>query len=185
MVPTTVSGYVSSYQVVVPESVRKRVINTLAQLPERHYLGAKVQWYDVTDHYNRYYGKGPHGMYLKEKDMFIFRPLKSLSKRTVVHEVGHRVYHKHLTEEERSKWHETALDDTQLKRIPYGPKKWMTEEYFSELYAQLYYARGALISLAYATPEIQSLLSTLKTRFERVCDNDPPDERAGERNGCT
>ena len=144
----------------VPEEVRSRVCRVLEKVvPEQHYRGATFEWRESTDPTNRYYGEGPHGIYLREKDTLVFRPLKSLRVRTVVHEVGHRVYGL-LDERDRRRWMEIVLEEPK-QAVPWGPKAWMAEEFFAEFYTCFYYPRAALCSISRLSPDPRRLFDEI------------------------
>jgi len=158
------SAYV--YARTVPEKVRSRVLRALERVPENHYRGAKFEWWDSTDPFNRYYGKGPHGRYLKENDTIVLRPLVSLQVRTIVHEVGHRVYNRLLSDLDRVRWKAAALKDKYHTIVPWGPPDWRTEEYFAELYVCKYYPRGALCNISRSDPETRTLFNEFLRQAE-------------------
>jgi len=110
---------------------------------------------------------GCNAYYSAHDRNIIMRPLKTLSQRTVLHEIGHHVYN-NLSQLEREKW-SSVVSDVIPSRIPstnvYGikvPLSWRIEEYFAELYVDRYGGRvEALVKLSNAPKKVRDIFNKL------------------------
>jgi len=104
---------------------------------------------------------GMHGRYIEETATLRLQPLKSLGRRTIFHEVGHHVYKRVMTEEQRAQWVAIASDEASSRVPSRLPRSLRAEEYFAELYASLY-TSSTLVSTKFSSPEVKSFMIQFK-----------------------
>lgn len=145
------------YGLPVPGKTLATVRAVLSKIPSHHIEGLSFYFAtgdELIDFSRELWETPPQGIYNREKRAVFLRPLKSIQRRAILHEIGHYVYETKLTEQQRRKWVKATED-----KIPAQVPKWWPHapragEYYAELYASLY-SRAGLVTLKWADPVVR------------------------------
>ena len=150
----------------VEKSVENRFLSTLNKIPESHWKGATFEWHYSLNPLGIYHGLGPHGRYDDKNDIVKLRNTPQLQRRTIVHEIGHRVYNKVLTPAEREKWEKASVNEAPRMR-QWGIEYFLPEELFAELYADMFLPKTSLVSLGRLESSTQTVFREIVKSHEQ------------------
>jgi len=138
------------------EENRFLIDNTLIKIPKKE-LCPNVKLVDEDyDYFFR--SSGTHGRYDLENNTLLLRKDIALKPRVIVHENGHYVYTKVLTEKQRDQWQKIVKEKTpQIINDAVIHNDDRAEEYFAELYVDKIGEKSILIT-KFAPPEAQKFM---------------------------